>query len=49
MNYRILWPDDDENNLDEESIQVIKGLLSFEPSLRFQLEGNRTIFSEISI
>ncbi|CAF3125812.1 unnamed protein product [Rotaria socialis] len=38
LNNRIAWPDDDENELDEDSINVIKGLLSYDPSLRLQLD-----------
>ncbi|CAF2179656.1 unnamed protein product [Rotaria magnacalcarata] len=36
LNNRIAWPD--ENELDEDSINVIKGLLSYDPSLRLQLD-----------
>jgi serine/threonine protein kinase len=39
LNNRIVWPDDDDNQLDEDSIHVIKGLLNYEPSLRLQLDG----------
>ncbi|CAF1411923.1 unnamed protein product [Adineta steineri] len=39
LNYRLTWPEDDvDNELDEESISVIKGLLSYDPSLRLQLD-----------
>ncbi|CAF3675230.1 unnamed protein product [Rotaria sordida] len=40
LNYRIAWPndDDDGNQLDEDAINVIKGLLSYDPSLRLQLD-----------
>ena len=39
LNYRILWPEDDESQLDDDAISVIKGLLSYDPSLRLQLDG----------
>ncbi|CAF4533905.1 unnamed protein product [Rotaria sp. Silwood1] len=38
LNYRISWPDDDENPLDDDAINVIKGLLNYDPSLRLQLD-----------
>ncbi|CAF4653781.1 unnamed protein product [Rotaria sp. Silwood1] len=38
LNYRIAWPDDDENPLDDDAINVIKGLLNYDPSLRLQLD-----------
>lgn len=38
LNYRILWPEDDDE-LDDDAVRVIKGLLSYEPSLRLQLDG----------
>ncbi|UJR15322.1 hypothetical protein I4U23_002274 [Adineta vaga] len=38
LNYRISWPEDDENQLDDDAISVIKGLLSYDPSSRLQLE-----------
>ncbi len=39
LNYRIIWPEEDDNQLDEDAINVIKGLLSYDPSLRLQLDG----------
>ncbi len=39
LNHRIVWPDDDGTQLDEDAIHVIKGLLSYDPSLRLQLDG----------
>jgi len=39
LNYRIQWPEDDENQLDEDAISVIKGLLSYDPNLRLQLDA----------
>jgi len=38
LNNRIVWPEDDDNQLDEDAISVIKGLLNYEPSLRLQLD-----------
>ncbi|CAF4167913.1 unnamed protein product, partial [Rotaria sordida] len=38
LNYRLLWPDDDDNQLLEDSINVIKGLLNYDSILRFQLD-----------
>ncbi|CAF1042106.1 unnamed protein product [Adineta ricciae] len=38
LNYRILWPEDDESQLDDDAISVIKGLLSYDPNLRLQLD-----------
>ncbi len=39
LNYRIIWPEEDDNQLDDDAINVIKGLLSYDPSLRLQLDG----------
>ncbi len=39
LNHRIQWPEDDDEQLDEDAINVIKGLLSYDPSLRLQLDG----------
>ena len=39
LNYRLIWPEGEEEQLDEDAMSVIKGLLSYEPSLRLQLEG----------
>ncbi|CAF1312597.1 unnamed protein product [Rotaria sordida] len=39
LNYRLRWPDDDNNQLLEDSINVIKGLLNYDSILRFQLDG----------
>lgn len=42
LNYRLLWPDHDDQPLSSEAICVIKGLLSYDPTLRYQLEGQPT-------
>lgn len=39
LNYRLVWPEDDDEQLDADAINVIKGLLSYDPSLRLQLDG----------
>jgi len=39
INYRLVWPNDDDEQLDDESMRVIQGLLSYDPILRFQLDG----------
>ena len=39
LNYRLAWPDGEDEQLDDDTIRVIKGLLSYEPSVRLQLEG----------
>ena len=39
LNYRLVWPEEDGEQLDGDAINVIKGLLSYEPSLRLQLDG----------
>ncbi|CAF0959210.1 unnamed protein product [Rotaria sordida] len=39
LNYRFLWSDDDDDNqLLEDAINVIKGLLNYDSILRFQLD-----------
>lgn len=44
LNNQLAWPNEDENQLSEDAINVIKGLLNYDPTLRFQLEGNTSIF-----
>ena len=39
VNYRLTWPDNADEQLSDEATSVIKGLLNYEPSLRFQLDG----------
>ncbi len=40
LNYRLLWPDDnDDDHLEEDAINTIKGLLNYDPTSRFQLDG----------
>lgn len=39
LNSRIQWPEEDEEQLDDDAMQVIKGLLNYDPNLRLQLEG----------
>jgi serine/threonine-protein kinase greatwall len=39
LNYRIVWPEHDDEQIDEDAINVIKGLLSYDPTLRLQLDG----------
>jgi len=44
LNYRLIWPEDDDIQLEEDAISTIKGLLNFDPTLRFQLDGNLLIY-----
>ena len=53
LNSRIHWPEEeDEHQLDDDAIHVIKGLLNYDPNLRLQLEGSfalpidRSLFSK---
>lgn len=39
LNSRIRWPEEDEEQIDEDAMHVIKGLLNYDPNLRLQLEG----------
>ncbi len=39
LNHRIIWSDDEDNPLGDDAIDVIKGLLNYDPSLRLQLDG----------
>ncbi len=39
LNNRLLWPEEDDDQLEEDAINVIKGLLNYDPTLRFQLDG----------
>ena len=41
LNYRLAWPDGEDEQLDDDTIRVIKGLLSYDPTSRLQLEGKR--------
>jgi serine/threonine protein kinase len=44
LNYRLTWPADDEDQLSEDAINVIKGLLNYDPTLRFQLDGKSIMY-----
>ena len=41
VNYRLAWPeeDDDDNQLSDDAINAIKGLLQYDATSRFQLDG----------
>ena len=39
LNYRLVWPEAEEEKLDDDAMNVIKGLLSYDPNLRLQLDG----------
>lgn len=39
LNYRLSWPEGEDERLDEDAVKVIKGLLSYDPNLRLQLDG----------
>lgn len=40
LNYRLLWPtNDDDIHLDDDAISAIKGLLNYDSTSRFQLDG----------
>lgn len=39
LNNRLTWPEDDNEQLDDDTINVIKGLLNYDPTERFQLDG----------
>ena len=39
LNSRIQWPEEDDEQLDDDAMQVIKGLLNYDPNSRLQLEG----------
>ena len=43
INYRLVWPEDDDDQLTEDTISVIKGLLNYDPALRFQLDGETIV------
>lgn len=44
LNYRLLWPDDDDDDhLEDDAISTIKGLLNYDPTSRFQLDGKSII------
>lgn len=38
LNYRLSWPEGEDERLDEDAVKVIKGLLSYDPNLRLQLD-----------
>ncbi|CAF0827369.1 unnamed protein product [Adineta steineri] len=38
ISYRLTWPEDDGEQLSEDAISAIKGLLNYDSSLRFQLD-----------
>ncbi|CAF0821828.1 unnamed protein product [Didymodactylos carnosus] len=38
LNYRLMWPENDDEQIPEEAMNVIKGLLSFDPATRLELE-----------
>ena len=39
LHYRLPWPEPEDSSLSSEAIRAIKGLLSYDPTLRFQLNG----------
>jgi serine/threonine protein kinase len=39
LDYRLIWPEDDDDQLSDDAISVIKGLLNYDSTLRFQLDG----------
>ena len=40
LSYRLLWPtNDDDTHLDDDAISTIKGLLNYDSTRRFQLDG----------
>jgi serine/threonine protein kinase len=41
INYRLPWPDNDECLLSDDAIKTIKGLLNYNPTLRFDLHGRK--------
>jgi serine/threonine-protein kinase greatwall len=48
LNYRLAWPEDDDDQLPDDAINVIKGLLNYDPILRFQLDGKSMISCSIN-